>query len=268
MVSPSDVLNQLRVKMFTNQLMKNIEIDDSGGDNVDEGFLDNFMQQYPDPDLDKSMDVPLSNKDIDSEDNYQTQVPVTIAPDNPPNKRIKLKFEQIFKEQNPDEEGYQAGPEEKATPAEEPVPSTPSPVPGETVPPEQTGMEPGAEMGMEPGMDTGMPPVQDTSKTPAEIGKIYELKKIYTRLTTIESYLAEVSNPDLLRLRLLVSKAIELFEILSSNLDSFKPPRSPETTINEIIIVYYKFLDQVYESVVDYYKKTKNDEDEKSIVFS
>ena len=111
--------------------------------------------------------------------------------------------------------------------------------------------------GMEGGMGGGMGMEQEdplASKTPSELGRIYELKKIYTRLTTIESYLSESSEPELLRMRLLVSKSIELFEILASNIPVYKPPKAPKERLDEIIVMYYKFLKQVYESVAKYYK--------------
>ena len=78
---------------------------------------------------------------------------------------------------------------------------------------------------------------------------------IYTNKWTIQiSTDVEYRNPDLLRIRLLVSKSIELFEILSSNIPTYQPPKAPKERIDEIIVVYYKFLKQVYESVAKHYK--------------
>jgi hypothetical protein len=128
---------------------------------------------------------------------------------------------------------------------------------GQEVPAEpMSGMPPG-EMppgALDPGM--GQPlPEEDTSKSPSDLGRIYELKKIYTRLTVIEAYLTESSDPSMIETRTIVSKAIELFEILSANLSSYKPPRAPEETLDEIIVQYYIFLEKIYNETARYYKK-------------
>jgi len=112
---------------------------------------------------------------------------------------------------------------------------------------------------MQPGL--GQPlPQEDTSKTPSDLGRIYELKKIYTRLTVIEAFLTESSDTDMIEARTIVSKAIELFEILASNLSSYKPPRATEETLDEIIVQYYRFLERVYESVAKYYKSSAKEQ--------
>lgn len=101
----------------------------------------------------------------------------------------------------------------------------------------------------------GMPGQEEEQKTSGELGRIYELKKIYSRLTSIESYLANESSKELGEIRLNVSQAIELFEIVSSNFDSYKEK------LDEIIVMYYKFIMEAYESVRDFYKReaAKND---------
>ena len=118
-------------------------------------------------------------------------------------------------------------------------------------------------------MDAGMGqplPEEDTSKSPTDLGRIYELKKIYTRLTVIEAYLTESSDPAMIENRTIVSKAIELFEILASNLSSYKPPRAPEETLDEIIIQYYRFLERMYEATSSYYKKRSKEQTFKGVV--
>ena len=113
------------------------------------------------------------------------------------------------------------------------------------------GMPPDA---MQPGMGQVLPE-EDVSKKPSDLGRIYELKKIYTRLTVIEAFLTESSDTKLIELRTLVSRGIELFEIVASNMSSYRPPRAPEETIDEIIVNYYRFLERLYEHVAKYYKK-------------
>lgn len=99
------------------------------------------------------------------------------------------------------------------------------------------------------GMDNGLGIGEEEPKTPGELGKIYELKKIYSRLTSMESYLSDESDKELLDIRTVVSQAIELFEVISANIDSYKEK------IDEIIIMYYKFLKEVYSQVKDIYKR-------------
>jgi len=98
----------------------------------------------------------------------------------------------------------------------------------------------------------GMPQEQ---KTASELGRIYELKKIYTRLTSIESYLGNESSQELLEIRNYVSQSIELFEIIAANFDSFKEK------LDEVIVMYYKFLIEVYGSVKNYYGQVSKKED-------
>ncbi len=105
----------------------------------------------------------------------------------------------------------------------------------------------GADMGIGD-IGSGLGIEKEESKTSGELGRIYELKKIYSRLTSIESYLSDESSGELTIIRNHVSQSIELFEIVSSNFDSYKEK------LDEIIIMYYKFIMEVYETVKNYYK--------------
>lgn len=96
---------------------------------------------------------------------------------------------------------------------------------------------------------TGQP-----KKTSQEVGRIFELKKIYSRLLSIESQLSFSSDIVLLKLRKYVSDAVELFETLISNVDAFKDE------IDEIIVMYYDFLEEIYEILKKYYKKKQSEE--------
>jgi len=106
------------------------------------------------------------------------------------------------------------------------------------------GMDPSMGGGMG-GMGMGMEP-----RSATELGKIYELKKIYTRLASIESYLATEASVDLQKIRGFVAQAIEMFEIIASNLYAYKDK------MDEIIVIYYKFLLEVYDLVRTYYKRS------------
>lgn len=115
--------------------------------------------------------------------------------------------------------------------------------------PNAMGMDPNAAGGMGMGMGMGM----EQPKTAQEIGRIFELKKIYARLLAIESFLAFSSDIVLQKLRVYVAKSVELFETLISNIDSFKEE------VDEIIVTFYEFLDQVYAILKSYYEKKKRE---------
>lgn len=98
-------------------------------------------------------------------------------------------------------------------------------------------------------------PLSGEVKTAEEIGRIYELKKIYTRLIAIDSQLSFSSDIIVVKLRAYISKAIDLFETLIHNVSTFKDK------IDEIIIMYYNFLSEVYSLLKRYYKiKDKKNE--------
>jgi len=267
MANPTDVLMQLQAKMDTKYMIKNAEVKDDLEEDLEEdignqssgatgsGFGSSLANKRYNPG-DDDVDVP----DVDAVDEpYTTNKAISTDTSNSQTK-VKGKISvEVIKAMIEQAVAPQASEEEMS-------PDDPGPdAPGHTdtaAAPEQAPAEPGAEPGMDPSMagaDQGMGMMGEeedplVSKTPSELGRIYELKKIYTRLTTIESYLSESSDPELLRVRLLVSKSIELFEILSSNIPVYKPPKAPKERLDEIIIMYYKFLKQVYESVAKYYK--------------
>lgn len=119
------------------------------------------------------------------------------------------------------------------------------------VPNNQMGMDPNAMMGAQPQVD---PMTGEPTKTAEEVGKIFELKKIYSRLLAIESQLSFSSDIVLLKLRKYISQAIELFETVISNINTF------QDNIDDIIVMYYEFLTQVYEIMKKFYKKEYDEE--------
>lgn len=96
---------------------------------------------------------------------------------------------------------------------------------------------------------------QEEEKTPSQLGRIYELKKIYARLISIEAYLGDESDKELLEIRSYISQGVELFEVISANFNSY------EDKLDEIIVIYYKFLLEIYSSVKNFYAKQKNSGD-------
>lgn len=127
--------------------------------------------------------------------------------------------------------------------------------------PDESDMVPGDDMSsdspddIDPGMDgdMGMMPDEEV-KDPSELGRVFELKKIYNRLTTIESYLNYSSDSVLLKLRNYVSKSIELFEVLSSNIKSY------QDKMDSIIVTYYKFISVIYAILKKYMAKKHEEE--------
>jgi hypothetical protein len=101
------------------------------------------------------------------------------------------------------------------------------------------------------GMDTmgGMAGQQEEELTSSELGRIYELKKIYSRLTSVESFLSRTTDQEMLEIRKMVSQSINLFELVISNISQFKQ------NIDEIIVTYYEFLDKTYSSMKKYFSQ-------------
>jgi hypothetical protein len=120
------------------------------------------------------------------------------------------------------------------------------------------GGTPGGDPGLDPTMGTaglgggalGIGGAQDRDYVKldsSEIGRVYEMKKIYARLTSVEAYLSESTDQNLLELRRGVGKAINLFEVVITNISKFKDKIDP------IIVTFYEFLDQVYSILKKYH---------------
>lgn len=190
--------------------------------------------------LDQIQTVLVPKKDTDDID-----VPNVLDLDEPYTTHIQLgEQDEKPEEEIPEETPQEEKPAEKTEEVPQEKPERDN-IPGE-MPAEEMSAE---EM---PGMGIEEEPLEIS-----EIGRIYELKKIYTRLTSIESYLSLSSDTILLKLRNSVSQALDLFETLISNIDSYKDD------LDNIIIMFYKFLDVVYALLKKYYD-IKTAEDEKS----
>jgi len=141
--------------------------------------------------------------------------------------------------------------------ADELVPNPPKPkkeppmvTPDMKMDPSMMGSPPGGASGMDPSMDPsmmgmGMPTGPADS---FEVGRIYELKKIYSRLVSMQSYLAGSTDVNLIKLRNYVSNTMDLFRTLISNIALYKD------NLDDIIITFYKVVDNVYVILSKYYK--------------
>jgi hypothetical protein len=280
MASPSDVLQQLNDKLFTKQYAKKPQVEISD-DNIDESqaakrFIGHYVRRGQGEYRKGNNDDEFVDVDTiqagDVDDDYETHKPIVpaeshspyIQTDNLDFGNFLHKLKRVTEQRKggpgidtPEEVGAAAAGGDPSgggadTPEEAQMQAQGQQIPEDPM----SGMPPG-EMppeAMDPGM--GQPlPEEDTSKSPSDLGRIYELKKIYTRLTVIEAYLTESSDPSMIETRTIVSKAIELFEILASNLSSYKPPRAPEETLDEIIVQYYRFIEKIYNETANYYKR-------------
>lgn len=118
---------------------------------------------------------------------------------------------------------------------------------------EDPGM--GADVGMGADAGMGMEDPKEQKLSANQIGRVYELKKIYTRLISIEGYLNRATDDEtIVDLRKKIGESINLYEVVITNYDQYKE------NIDEIIIQYYKFLDKVHENLNKYFKKLKTQE--------
>lgn len=141
--------------------------------------------------------------------------------------------------------------------------------PAEDTPPESGeeeavagGEGEGAEMGGEESEDN-FGDEEDTEmegegKSLTDLGRIYELNKIYYRLLAISKILKNSSDSNLIMLREKVSEVLTIFKLVIDNLASYKDK------IDDIIIMYYKFINKVLERVEKYYKKKKEIQDKQN----
>jgi len=230
------IINQLQ-----DRLAQEIDVD------LDEGSLSGgpeFVNQYPGYDDEDDVDVADVGQIATP---YVTNRPFILPPggDGKSLAKHKLSIYKKIKEQDEDEltkppAGTEGGEDLGADVGANP----------------EAGGDIGADAGMgDIGTDAGMGGMgagfgqQEEPLKASEVGRVYELKKIYSRLTSIESYLGNESASELLELRNYVSQAIELFEVISANFPSFKDQ------LDEIIVTYYKFITKVYTEVKDFFQK-------------
>ena len=96
--------------------------------------------------------------------------------------------------------------------------------------------------------DTGM----EGETTLEDVGKMYELKQIHYRLIAVRNHLEIFVEEEFDEVKNVLTKAITLFDLVINNYDKYKEK------IDEIIIMYYKFIQDVYELTKKKYKKYVN----------
>lgn len=73
-------------------------------------------------------------------------------------------------------------------------------------------------------------------------------------MLALQNYLSTTTDKGILVLRDYVSKAVELFKLIIDNLVKFKDK------VDDIIILYYKFIERVYVVLKEYYKDKQEKE--------
>jgi len=116
----------------------------------------------------------------------------------------------------------------------------------------------GAE-GMDPGMgaegmggmegEGGFGMEEEEIKTSTELGRIYELNKIYYRLYVINKFLKNTSDEKLQKVKKMVGEAFDIYRLVLNNIKSYKEE------IDDIILKYYKFISHLVLALEDYYKR-------------
>lgn len=86
------------------------------------------------------------------------------------------------------------------------------------------------------------------------LGRIYELKKIYTKLLAISKLLDARSDVKYVELEKETDEALDMFHVISLNLDKFQPK------IDEIIVEYYRFIKRALEELETLATKKSKDE--------
>ena len=185
---------------------------------------------------------------IDPENSVKTPMAPTELPEGGEAGENKKIIENYIKSLNEQDEEEIEKTTKKEIEVEEPPIETPN---------EPTQMPEGGEAAGNipdtPGME--MPgEEEEVPQDPEYIGRVYELKKIYSRLVSIESFLNDASDARLLKLRNYVSSAIELFQTLINNIDAYKD------NIDELIVLFYKFLLTVYTLLKKYYEQENEDD--------
>lgn len=257
--------------------MKKKDIHDKIIEILKEAYVDDVPNVHPDKEIKTHMPYPfpINEEDCDSCEEVDKDLSEDYLQDDPEeidyeegelDGEVPEKGAENYKEIDESELFEQKKPED-TLPRTEPLPD----VGAETPSPDKTANATGSEVdptkvdpmadptagGMTdpsmganiPGMDPitgGMGGEPQTSK---DIGRVFELKKIYTRLISIEQYLSFTSDEFLIKLKVYISKAVQLFETLIFNIQIFKD------RIDDIIVIYYKFIDTVYMLLKKHYEK-------------
>jgi hypothetical protein len=154
-------------------------------------------------------------------------------------------------EQPAEEEEDQQPAEEEILPEEQIDPASGRPIDpntGDPIPAEPIEVE-GDDMVNVAPKDPLADPTQVT-QIKISLGRIYELKKIYTKLLSISKLLDSRSDIKYSELEKETDDALDMFHVISLNLDKFQPK------IDDIIVEFYRFIKRALEEL-EQLSKTK-----------
>ena len=89
----------------------------------------------------------------------------------------------------------------------------------------------------------------DNNMTGSDIGRVYEIKQIHFRLIAIRNHLEIFVEKEFDDVKKILTKAITLFELVVNNYNKY------EDKIDDIIILYYTFIKDIYDITKKKYKK-------------
>ena len=116
------------------------------------------------------------------------------------------------------------------------------------------GMDPmmgGGDMGMGGGMGMGGMGMEEPSiaTTPSEVGRLYEIQKLFYKLKTIDGILAQSTDDELIKLKKSADDALDIFQMVVDNLPLYKD------RLDQVILYFYKYVERVTDVLVKYYKE-------------
>lgn len=119
----------------------------------------------------------------------------------------------------------------------------------------------GGGMGMDPTLGAGYTPPNPygamPAPTPKNLGRLYELNKIYYTLKTLDVFLLKLPEVDVIKLRNVSSEALDIFKVIVDNLQVYVE----KEMIDDIIISYYKFIKRLMWVIEKFYREKKRDDD-------
>lgn len=252
-----NVINSLNRKLFFkfNKIKVQSKKKEEKPQTVEE-YLSNTFQMHYHGDKPTATGNQIDVPNVSAVDNKYTTHKQFFQPEKKTDREKDQLIDLDGEESNESDESDDEIREQEEGEAEVPAPTE---VASDEIPPEEGGPNETPEMG-DPGLgmdvgDPGMPdptagmPGMEEPKDPTELGRTYEMKKIYARLVSMNQYLADERSMKILRTKQNIAKAIDLFAVIGANPDSYKEK------IDEIIVGYYKFLEAAYRKVKSFYKK-------------
>lgn len=84
--------------------------------------------------------------------------------------------------------------------------------------------------------------------TASELGRVYELNRVYFRMITLDNILKVNAYPELQKIAKMVEDAMKIFKLVVENISIFRDK------LDEIIIAYYKFIERCF-LVLEYHSR-------------